>query len=68
MELTEADVALLNEIDTQAKLMKHLVDKLEARARTQGSVDGRAVSIARTNLQTGFMWLTSSIVGTGGAF
>ncbi len=58
-------VALLEEIETQGQLLQHLVDKLEARARTQGDVDGRSVATARTQLQGGFKWLRDALKRPG---
>lgn len=52
---------LIEEIDVQARLLQHLVDKLEARARTQGDVDGRAIATARTQLQGGLKWLRDAV-------
>lgn len=60
-ELDEGEVQLMNEIKTQGELLGQLVDKLEARARTQGSIDGRWVSIGRTQLQQGLMALTRAV-------
>lgn len=60
-DLTQEEIDLINEVKTQAEMVRHLVDKLEARARTQGAIDGRAIAIARADLQTGFMWLSRSI-------
>lgn len=63
MEGTEE--ALLKEIDTQAEMLRHLVDKLDARARTQNDVVGRWVAIGRTDLQTGLMALRRSVQKPG---
>lgn len=57
----ETEAALLNEIDTVGAHLRHLVDKLDARARTQGDVDGRSVATGRTYLQTGLMWLRRAV-------
>ena len=65
-ELSQEEIDLMNEVKTQGEMLRHLVEKLEARARTQGGIDGRAVSIARTELQTGLMWLTRSIARPAG--
>jgi hypothetical protein len=53
--------ALLKEIDTQAAMLQHLVDKLDARARTQNDVVARWVAIGRTDLQTGLMALRRAV-------
>ena len=60
-ELSEQAVALLNEIDTQGEILRHLVDKLEARARTQGDIDGRWVAMGRSDLQRGLMALQRAV-------
>lgn len=52
---------LEREIDTLGEHVRHLIGKLEARSRTQGDVDGRFVSIARTELQLGFMALRRAV-------
>lgn len=59
--LSDEEIALMNEVKTQGEMLKRLIERLESRARTQGDVDGRCVSIARTELQTGLMWLARSI-------
>lgn len=59
--LSKAEVDLLNEIDVQAHQLDLLCRKLDARSRTQGGVDGRWVSIGRTDLQKGVMALKRSI-------
>lgn len=53
--------ALLKEIDTQAEMLRHLVDKLDARARTQNDVVARWVAVGRTELQLGLMSLRRSV-------
>lgn len=60
-ELSQAEIDLMNEVKAHAEATKALVEKLEARARTQNDVDGRWVSIGRTDLQKGFMSLTRAI-------
>jgi hypothetical protein len=54
--------ALLKEIDVLGEHLKHLVGKLDARARTQGDVEARCVAVARTELQGGLQWLRRSVL------
>lgn len=61
MQLTSAQVEILNEIDAAAEDTGRLVETLETRARTQGDVDPRFVAIARTQLQLGFMALNRAV-------
>ncbi len=55
--LSDAEVAAMNEIKRHAASIGELVESLSA----DQSADQRCVSIARTNLQTGFMWLNRAI-------
>lgn len=56
-DLTEEEIALMNEVKAKAAEVGALIDKLSA---TDG-LDKRSVAIARTELQTGFMWAVRSI-------
>lgn len=56
-ELTQAEIDLMNEVKAKAEEVGALLDKLGA---TPG-LDQRAVSIARTEAQTSFMWAVRSI-------
>lgn len=56
-ELTEEDIALMNEIKTKGAELGDLVAKLKA---TNG-LDYRWVEIGATDLQTGLMALTRSV-------
>jgi len=57
----DGEKRLLEEIDMQGRMLKHLLDNLEARARTQGDVDARSLATARTQLQGGLKWLRDAI-------
>tara|TARA_R110000744_G_C19371688_1_gene562911 strand:- start:26134 stop:26358 length:225 start_codon:yes stop_codon:yes gene_type:complete len=56
-ELTKDEVALMNEGKALAENVKCFIEKLEADTHT----DKRCVEVAKTNLQTGFHWVTHSI-------
>lgn len=70
-DLTAEEIALMNEAKSLAEQVRELVEKvakLPATPLSEGDAPptvttdpGRAVSIARTELQTGFMWLIRSI-------
>lgn len=59
-ELSEAEIALMNEVKDLAAEVGDLIESLRRDADGAG-FDQRAVSIAATELQTGFMWLVRSI-------
>ncbi len=56
-DLSEEEIALMNEIKTKGAELGELVEKLRA---TEGA-DQRWVSIGQTDLQTGLMALTRSV-------
>lgn len=56
-QLSEAEVAAANEVKALAAQVGHMVEKLSR----CGDYDQRWVSIARTELQQGFMALTRAI-------
>ncbi len=56
-ELSEAEIAIMNEIKTKGAELGELVAKLRA---TDG-IDQRWVSIGATDFQTGLMALTRSV-------
>lgn len=56
-DLSEEEVALMNEVKTKAQEVGDLVAKLKA----MPSIDQRWANIGCTDLQTGFMALTRSI-------
>ena len=60
----KTEVATLNEIEHQAELLKHFLDRL-ARLPA-GDVDGRWFAIARTELQQGFMALRRAVTKDAG--
>lgn len=57
-ELSEEEIALMNEIKAQGVVLGELVSKLRAAGDT---LDQRWVSIGTTDLQTGLMALTRSV-------
>lgn len=57
LELSPAEVALMNELKEQGA---NLAEALDAIGQIP-EVDQRALAIARTELQTGFMWLIRAI-------
>lgn len=56
-ELSEDEIALMNEIKAKGPELQALVDKLKAHPDT----DKRWVSIGATDLQTGLMALTRAV-------
>lgn len=58
-QLSAEEVALINKIKAAAALVGDLVDEIAGQSLSVR--DGRAVAIAKTELQTGFMWLVRSV-------
>lgn len=56
-ELSAEEIALMNEVKAKAQEVGELVSRLQA----VPGIDGRAASIAKTELQTGFMWAVRAI-------
>ena len=56
-ELTEAEIAEMNKVKAEAQRVGDLLADLE---KLPG-IDRRALAIAKTELQTGFMWATRAI-------
>lgn len=56
-DLTKDEIDLMNEIKDKGEDLRLLVDKLEDNV----SLDKRCVSIGKTNLQTGIMYLVRSV-------
>ena len=56
-ELSEAEIATMNEV----KDLAARVGDLQARVAAMPGIDGRAAAIAKTDLQTGFMWLVRAV-------
>lgn len=63
-ELSEAEIALMNE----AKDLEAQVVELQAKIQAESVTDtaARSASIAKTHLQTGFMWLTRAVARPNG--
>lgn len=61
-DLTQEEIDLINSIKESGAVTGDLVAASE---RIEG-VDQRALSIARTHLQTGFMWLVRAVARPGG--
>lgn len=57
--LSEETLAALNASKDMEKAVSDFIEKVSADPAL--AVDARAVSIARTQLQTGFMWLVRGI-------
>lgn len=55
--LSADELGLVNAIKAKAEEVRELVERVQSAA----DVDGRSASIARTELQTGFMWLVRAI-------
>jgi hypothetical protein len=56
-ELSPEDITLMNEIKTRERDLMRLIDIV---LKVPGA-NQRSVALARTNLQTGFMWLVRAI-------
>lgn len=56
-ELSETEIALMNEVKAKAEEVGALLDRLKA---TPG-LDQRYVAVARTEAQAAFMWAVRSI-------
>jgi hypothetical protein len=56
---SEESIAAINECKDLEKAVSAFIEKISADQAL--AVDARAVSIARTQLQTGFMWLVRGI-------
>jgi len=65
-ELSQAEIDLINEIKTKANEVGDLVQKVQASLGDEDICSARAGSIAKTNLQQGFMWLTRAVAGPAG--
>lgn len=51
-ELSQQEIDAINEVKAKAEEVGALVDRL----KSVPGIDQRALAIARTDLQTGFMW------------
>ena len=56
-ELSPEEIALMNRVKAKAEEVGALISELQQ----AGGLDQRGVAIARTELQTGFMWAVRSI-------
>lgn len=56
-DLTEQEIALMNEIKEKGAEIEELINKL----RTDQSVDPRWLAIGQTDMQTGLMALTRAV-------
>lgn len=66
--LSDEELAFINKSKAWGELMSDLLGEakhlIERRAAEQGTPDGehlRALALAKTNLQQGFMWLTRAV-------
>ena len=57
-ELSKEEIKLMNEIKAASERIARLICDVNLRNPEN---DGRSLSLARTNLQQGFMWLTRSV-------
>lgn len=56
-DLSAEEIALMNDIKQKAHDVGELLDRL----KSVPTLDQRAVAIARTELQTGFMWAVRAV-------
>lgn len=56
-DLSPEEIAAMNEI----KALGEQIGALQARIASMPTVDGRAAAIAKTELQTGIMWLVRAV-------
>lgn len=56
-QLSAAETAAINKIKAKAEEVGELVSQLQM----SSGLDQRAINIGKTELQTGFMWLTRGI-------
>lgn len=56
-DFTEAELAAMNRLKAKAEELRHLLDEIQQIP----NVDGRCLAIARTELQTGFMWANRAV-------
>lgn len=62
-DLTQDEIDKMNEIKAKGEEVRTLIDGMQTAVALPGGLapDPRALAIARTKLQEGFMWLTRSI-------
>lgn len=56
-QLTDVEIDAINKIKAKAEEVGNLVEQLQM----SSGLDQRAINIGKTELQTGFMWLTRGI-------
>lgn len=56
-ELSQEEVDLMNEVKALAEQCGNMIDALASHTDS----DGRSVSLAKTNLQQGFMWAVRAV-------
>ena len=56
-QLSKDELTLIDAIKTKAEEVRELVERVQFTT----DIDGRSASIARTELQTGFMWLVRAV-------
>ena len=61
-ELSAEEIAAMNEVKAKAVEVGALIQRLQA----MPGLDQRAVAIAKTELQTGFMWAVRAIAQPAG--
>jgi len=60
-DLSQEEIALMNEVKNKAAEVGALVETLEKAAKDRGQIDARWIAIAKTDLQKGFMALVRSV-------
>jgi hypothetical protein len=61
-ELGPFEIDLMNDVKEHERILTDLFDKLKDDAR----INPRSLALAKTNLQTGFMWLVRAIARPNG--
>lgn len=60
-DLSAAEIAAMNEVKVQGEALSGLIDQVQ-----ESGGDPRCIATARTQLQTGLMWLTRAIAKPAG--
>lgn len=60
-DLSQEEIALMNEVKNKAAEVGALIEALETAAKDRGQVDGRWIAIGKTDLQKGFMALVRAV-------
>ncbi len=62
-DLSQAEIDKMNQIKALGAAVQQIITELELSAALPGGIepDQRAAAIAKTHLQTGFMWLVRAV-------